>query len=747
MVSEYSVQRMPGTDQLMIPVGQALEAAAGAYATNDWAKAETLCRAVLQAQPDSYEALNLLGIIKAQTRHFEEAADLLERAVATRPGDAAAHSNYGNVLCDLGRWRDALGLYQRALQLDPRYPEAHNNRGRALSALGELGAALASYDRLLGLQPDNADAHYNRGAMLQKLNRTEEALESYAQAVRLRPRFAEAYYNRGIALHRLQRFEEAIRNYDRALEIAPSFSAAASNRGMSLQELGRHDEALASYARALRDNPGLADAYNNQGHALTDLERPQEALQCYQRALQINPGLDWLYGAWFHTKLQLCDWAGLDAAFSRITAELAAGSKVTQPFTVLAFSDQLPLQRRAAEIFAHEGERVERPLPSLPGRKRTDTIHIGYYSADFYSHATTQLMAGLIDRHDRTRFTVSAFAFGRHAPDQVTRRLERSFDRFVEVRTRSDREVAEISRDLAIDIAIDLKGFTQDCRPGIFAHRAAPVQVSYLGYPGTMGARYIDYLIADRTVIPPEARQEYTEKVIYLPHSYQINDRERPEVQARFSRAELGLPQAGFVFCCLNSCYKINTTAFSGWMRILLAVPGSVLWLLTQSRAAAGNLRDEAERHGVSRDRLVFAPHLPPTEHLARYRAADLFLDTFPCGAHTTASDALWCGLPLVTRPGASFASRVAASLLKALDLPELIAADQGAYEALAILLATDTLRLGEIKSRLEQNRLTSPLFATALTTKHLEIAYQRIHDRYHAGLPPQDLQIAASQV
>jgi predicted O-linked N-acetylglucosamine transferase (SPINDLY family) len=736
---------MPGTDNLTIPVAQALEAAAAAHAGNDWARAERLCRAVLQAQPDSYEALNLLGIIKAQTRQLAEAADLLERAVAARPREAAAHSNYGNVLCDLGRWREALSLYDRALQLDPRYPEAYNNRGRALSALGEPGAALASYDQLISLQPGNADAYYNRAAMLQQLNRIEEALGSYAQAVRLRPRFAEAYYNRGIALHRLQRFEEAIRDYDRALEIAPGFAEAANNRGMSLQELGRYTEALASYARALRDNPNLADAYNNRGHALSDLNRPQEALQCYQRALQLNPGLNWLYGAWFHSKLQLCDWAGLEAAFGRITAGLDAGSRVTQPFTVLAFSDQLTLQRRAAEIFASEAERVERPLPPLPRRKRTDVIHIGYYSADFYSHATTQLMAGLIDRHNRTRFVVSAFAFGRHAPDQVTRRLERSFDRFVAVHTRSDREVAEISRDLCVDIAIDLKGFTQEGRPGIFAHRAAPIQVSYLGYPATMGARYIDYLIADRTVIPAEARPEYTEKVIYLPHSYQINDRERPEIQARFARAELGLPQTGFVFCCLNGCYKINAAAFSGWMRILRAVPDSVLWLLTESPAVTSNLCAEAERHGLSRERLVFAPNLPVTEHLTRYRAADLFLDTFPCGAHTTASDALWCGLPIVTRVGASFASRVAASLLQALDLPELIAASQDAYETLAVLLATDTHRLGEIKGRLEQNRLTSPLFATALTTKYLETAYERIHDHYHAGLPPQDLQIAAS--
>lgn len=732
-------------DTLTIPVAQALEAASRAHAAGEWAEAEKLCLAILQVQPNCLEALNLLGIIKAQTNHRSEAADLLMRVVAARPNDAVAHNNYGNVLCDLGRSREALTLFDRALQLDPGYTAAYSNRGRVLRALGQLGAALLSYDRAISLQPDNSQAHYNRGVTLQDLNRSEEALESYTRAVQLRPRFAEAHYNRGTLLHQLHRFEDAIRSYDHALEMEPGFSEAANNRGNSLQELGRHEEALASYARASRDNPALADAYYNQGHVLSDLHRPEEALQFYQRALQINPRLNWLPGTWVHAKLQLCDWEGLDEASAGITAKLREGAKVIQPFIMMAFSDEPALQRRAAEIFAAESERAMHPLPPPAKRQRANVIHVGYYSADFYNHATAQWIAGLIDRHDRARFSVTAFAFGRYKPDDVTRRLQRSFDRFVEVRARSDREVAGISRDLAIDIAIDLKGFTQDSRPGIFAHRAAPIQVSYIGCPATMGARFIDYIIADRTVIPAEARRNYAEKVIYLPHSYLIYDSARAEVQARFSRAELGLPTAGFVFCSLNSCYKINAPAFAGWMRILRAVPGSVLWLLSGSRTVAGNLRAEAGRHGVSGERLVFGAKLPVAEHLARYRVADLFLDTFPCGAHTTASEALWCGLPVITRMGASFASRVAASLLEALDLPELIAADQNAYEALAISLATDAPRLAEIKMHLAQSRLTSPLFDTALTTKHLEAAYGQIHDRHHAGLPPDDLQVAAS--
>ncbi len=724
-----------GTDGLDLPLSQAMQDAAAAYAAGNWPQAEQLCTLILKTRADHVAALSLLAIIKAKTGHLETAAILMKRAIAAAPNNATAHNNYGNVLRDLKRFGEAIACYDRALHLEPTYSDAHNNRGGALYGLGDFEAALESYDYAISYRPDYADAHYNRGVTLQALNRIEEALASFARALSLRPRFAEALYNQGIALHQLRRLDEALRSYDRALAIAPTFAQVHNNRGNTLQQLGCYQEAVLSYDAALQSHPGLADAYNNKGNALAQLGRVEEAQQSFQRALQLDPGIDWLPGAWLRTRQQLCEWSGIDALVTEILDGVAAGGKVTQPFTLLAVSDDLAVQRRAAEIFADERHLVQSPLPPLGKRRRKGVIRIGYYSADFHNHATAQLIAGLIELHDRRRFFVSAFSFGTNKPDEMTQRLRRGFDQYIDVGSCSDREAAQISRDLEIDIAIDLKGFTAHSRAGIFAHRAAPLQVAYLGYPATMGACYIDYIVADPTVIPHEDRHHYAEKVIYLPHSYQVNDSKRTEIAAERSRRELGLPPTGFVFCCLNACYKITAATFAGWMRILRAVEGSVLWLLTENSTAARNLCQEAAAHGVSGARLIFAAPLPHLQHLARYRLADLFLDTFPCGAHTTASDALWCGLPVVTRLGESFVSRVAASILRSVGLPDLVATSQEHYESLAIELARDPARLAGIKNRLLANRRSTPLFDTDLFTRHLESGYQSIYERYHSGL------------
>jgi predicted O-linked N-acetylglucosamine transferase (SPINDLY family) len=353
-------------------------------------------------------------------------------------------------------------------------------------------------------------------------------------------------------------------------------------------------------------------------------------------------------------------------------------------------------------------------------------------------------MAELLELHDRSRFELVGIDFGPVADDAMRTRVRACFDRFIDVRTLSDREVAQLSRDLAIDIAVDLKGFTEDARPGIFAERAAPVQVSYLGFPGTMGAGYIDYIVADEVVIPAASRPLYSEKVVSLPDSYQVNDRKRRIADGTFTREELGLPADGFVFCCFNNDYKVTPSTFDGWMRILRRVEGSVLWLFEDSAMAATNLHKEAERRGVGAERLVFARRMAPHDHLARYRNADLFLDTLPYNAHTTASDALWAGLPVLTCAGEAFASRVAASLLSAVGLPELITTTPAAFEALAIALASDRARLGRVRATLAANRPTAPLFDTPRFARHIEAAYQEMHERRLAGLPPDHITVAA---
>jgi len=406
-------------------------------------------------------------------------------------------------------------------------------------------------------------------------------------------------------------------------------------------------------------------------------------------------------------------------------------------------NDDTFLHKKSSEIYAQSRYSFNPVLEPIVKRKQSQKIRVGYFSADFHNHATGHLMAELFELHNKSQFKLVCFSFGPIVNDKMRQRLEKSFDQFIEVGRKSDVEIAKLSRDLNIDIAVDLKGFTKDARTGIFALRAAPIQVNYLGYPGTMGADYIDYIIADKTLISPESQSCYSEKIVYLPNSYQVNDRKRAISASQFTRQELGLPENGFVFCCFNNNFKILPVTFDGWMRILKAVEGSVLWLLQDNSWAVKNLKKEAQKQGVNAERLVFADRVPPSEHLARHRRADLFLDTFPCNAHTTASDALWTGLPVLTLMGRSFASRVAASLLKAVGLPELITSTQDAYEALAIELAKNPQKLADIKLKLTNNRLTTPLFDTPLFTKNIEAAYLEMYERYQAGLELGHISIA----
>jgi predicted O-linked N-acetylglucosamine transferase (SPINDLY family) len=505
----------------------------------------------------------------------------------------------------------------------------------------------------------------------------------------------------------------------------------------------RPDEALQCVDRALQLNPNYAEAHFNRGTVLHELKRFDEALESYLRALQINPDQDWLYGTCLHAQMRICEWNGFEARMADLAVRVEQGKAASPPFVLVTMTDSLPLQRRAAEIWVRETCPPNPELPPIPRRERGSKLRVGYYSADYYNHATALLVAGLFERHDRDKLEIVAFNFGRGQHDELTERLVAAFDEFVDVRAKTDVQIAQLSRDMQIDIAVDLKGFTMQQRCGIFVHRAAPIQVGYLGYPGTMGAPFIDYLVADRTLIPPQAREHYAEKIAYLPGSYQVNDRTRRIADRQWSRADFGLPAEGFVFCSFNNVYKITPTLFKCWMQILRRVEGSVLWLLEDNDMASGNLRKAARSAGVDPARLVFSARLVAAEHLARHRLAGLFIDTFPCNAHTTASDALWAGLPLVTCAGESFPARVAASLLKAVGVPELVTTSLAEYEELTVALALDPARLAEISAKLDRNRLTAPLFDTELFARHLERAYSQMYERYLAGAPPDHIYVS----
>jgi len=735
------------------------------------AQAATVYRQVLAQNPQNTDALHLLGVLESQRGNAAAGLELLDRAIQLKPQNADFHFNRGNALQTLKRFEEALASFDRALAIKPDHVDVLNNRGNVLRSLERLNEALASYDRALAIQPEDADAIFNRGVVLHDLKRFDEALACYDGALVRRPDFGELLLRRGNALRDLKRMEEALASYDRALAISPGHAEVLNNRGNVLKDLKRLDQALESYDRALAILPDHADILNNRGNLLKDLNRPEEALACYDRALAlqpdfaealnnrgtvltdlkrldealtsydhalaIKPDYPFLPGNRLHAKLKICDWSGLAEDFAAIAEQIEAGAKASSPFAALGTLVSAAIQRTCAENYVREKYPPNSSLPRIERRSDHDCIRLGYFSADFHNHATAHLFAEMFERHDRARFELNAFSLGPTKHDSMRARLKNSFERFIEAGSQSDQDLAQLARSLEIDIAVDLNGFTKHHRTGIFALRAAPIQVNYLGYPGTMGAGYIDYLIADATVIPPDEQRHYAEKIVYLPDTYQPNDTQRPIAEKPFTRAECNLPPTGFVFACFNNSYKILPEIFDIWMRLLENVEGSVLWLLEDNASAERNLQAEAQRRGIVPQRLVFAPRRELSEHLARHRLADLFLDTLPYNAHTTASDALWAGLPVLTCLGETFAGRVAGSLLKAMGLPELITTTLAEYEARARFLAGHPEELPRLRAKLAANRLTTPLFDTPRFTRHVESAYALMWQRHLQGLSP----------
>ncbi len=666
-------------------------------------EAQVIYEKILKTNPNHFDVLHLLGLVAARLDNYQRAADLIAKAISINPNNATFYYNRGLVL--------------------------HN--------LKQFDVALVSYDHAIRIQPNNHDAYCNRGNVLRELKRLDASIASYDHAIHIEPNDAKLHYNRGLTLEELKQLDEALASYDHAIRIRPDYADAHNNRGLVLQQLKKLDEAVASYDRAIGIKPDLAEAYNNRGNALKELKKFDEALASYDRAIGIKPDYEWLLGNLLHTRMQLCDWSSVESNLAELIRGINSGAKYSPSFPLLTLTSSLSVQRKAAETWVDSEHPLNSALGAIPKSPRRHKIRIGYYSADFREHPVSILMAGLFELHNRSKFELIAFSFGPNTKDEMWQRVSKAFDQFVDVRLQSDRAVAQLSRELGIDIAVDLGGHTQHSRTEIFSYRAAPIQLGYLGYPGTTGANYIDYLVADRVVIPEASQQHYSEKIVCLPDSYMSNDRRRVISERVFTREELGLPVTGFVFCCFNNSYKITSSVFNAWVRILNATEGSVLWLREINQKATMNLYKEAMNRGLDPKRLVFAKAMEMPEHLARHRVADLFLDTLPFNAHTTASDALWAGLPVLTRLGESFASRVAASLLNAIRLPELITQTQEDYEALAIKLGNNPAKLQAIKDKLEANRLTTPLFDTALFTRNIEDAYTQMYERYQTGLPP----------
>lgn len=752
--------------------------------------AEAVCRHILEADPSHLDALQLLGVIEYQNGRCESAVTLLQKAVAMAPDAAGLHCNLGLALQQLNRRDEALASHDRALALRPDFAEAHNNRGNVLLDMQRPDQAAAGYRRAVRLKPDFAEAHYNLGRLLLDGKQAQQALDCLARCLQLAPQHAAALTQCGIALMALQRPREALAALERALLLAPDDGESHFWRGSALLGLHRPGHAVAAYARAAELLPDAPETHYSLGTALLDLDRPEPALHAMERALQLRPdyveawynrggalqGLRrhpqaaanfrrlleivpshrYALGMLFHSLQYCCDWAHYAQDVAALTNAAAAGATQDQPFPFLAVSGDPALQLASARAYAASEYPpvVVAPMPPVPSispispilpSRQAGRLRVAYVSTDFREHPVSYLMAGVFEAHDREQFEIVAVALRPFDDSAIGRRVAAAFERAFDVSGLTDADAAARIRELDVDIVVDLNGYTENNRTGIFARRAAPIQVNYLGFPGTMGADYIDYIIADRFVIPEHARPHYAEKVVWLPGCFQGNDDRRAASARPPDRAAVGLPAEGFVFCAFNNLYKFTPPFFDVWMRLLRQVEGSVLWIAADDEEVRRNLAAEAESRGVDPQRVVFAPRVNYPTHLARLGFADLFLDTLPFNAGTTASDCLWAGLPLLTCAGEAFAARMAGSLLTAVGLPELITHDLDEYEALALKLATTPALLADIRTRLAENRTSAPLFDTARFTRHLEAAYTAMWERRQRGEAPARFSVAAA--
>jgi len=738
-------------------------------------QADALCSEVLRADPKHYGAWHLRALLALEAGDTGQGIQWLERSLKINNRQFAGHSNLGNALLSVGKPREALASLDQALRLKPDYMVALYNRANALRELKRFAEALESYERVLHAQPGDVqalnnkalvlielgrlpealdcleklllaspqdfDAWCGRGNVLLAMKRYEDALQTYNRTLAIRPDHVGSLINRGLVLRTLHRYAEALSDYDEALRQAPDSVLALNNRGNVLLAMGQNEAALAHYEQALKRAPGSPDSLYNRGAALRELHRYSESAQTFAALLEIDPRHAYALGNLFHLRMDSCDWSDYPVLTSRLHAALQADHRVINPLSLLLLDESPRVQLECARAYVEEKHPQQRVSTAF--LEHATKIRVAYISADFREHPVSYLLAGTLEQHDRAHFEILGISLRAAEDTELGRRVRSACDQFIEVTDRSDQDVAALLREMEVDIAVDLMGLTQGMRLGIFAQRAAPVQVSYLGYAGTLGAPYIDYVLADSVVIPPGEERWYAEKVVRLPHCYLPND-DRRQIAAAPTREQAGLPAEGVVLCAFTNAYKINPPVFDIWMRLLQEVPQSVLWLRTVGPEVRGNLLREAESRGVDPRRVVFAPHVASmAEHLGRHQLADLYLDTLPYNAHSTTCDALWAGVPVITCAGGSFASRVAASALEAVGLPELIGASLEEYGRLALELALNTRKRQELRVRLAANRTTRPLFDTAGYTRGLESAYRLMHQRSRQATPPEAFDVA----
>lgn len=643
-------------------------------------------------------------------------------------------------LSEAGRFADAVLQADYALAMAPDFAPAIHCRSASLMALGDASGAHAGFKRYTDLLPQDPGGHNNLGLALIAMQDYEAAINAFDRAIQLRPHYARAYNNWAVALLRTRRFTEALAAAKRAVDLEPHYTKALITLATAQRALGQPVDALDSYRRAFPDPEALAEAFYV---LMIDLRRGTEAQECAKRLYEVAPQRDDVAGMYHHASQNIADWSDFSTRVQAIVGGIRAGRRPTFPLRFLYAADLPAEQQLCARAMASRF----RAEPSMWQGQiyRHERIRVGYLSSDFHQHATAHLMAGMFEHHDRSRIECYALTYGPTPNgDPMRRRIEAAFEHFIDVDALSSRDIARRILELEIDVLVDLKGYTSGTRLEILSHRPAPVQMHYLGYPGTLGAHFVDYLIADQQLVPDEERTFYDEQLIYMPHSYQVTDDRRAEDTLAWTRERAGLPP-GVVLCAFHQMFKLNPAIFDVWMRLLRRLPQATLWLLERDPAVTARLRDHAQSRGVDPARLVFAPDLPQAEHLGRLRMADILLDTTPYGSHTTASDALWMGLPVVALRGRAFAARVSSSILHAAGLAELITDSLSDYEALLYDLSVHPHRLQALRLRIESKVRQSPLFQTASFCRHLEYAYETVVKRTEQGLPPESFAVPAN--
>ena len=686
------------------------EEAINFHKKGDLLNANNLLLKILKENPKDIDVLHLLGIIAFQSRNYEKSINFFNDAIKINNQNPEIYKNLSIVFQRVGKFKDALKCCDEAINIKNDYVEAYNHKGHILTQTNNYDLAIKNWKKALEINPQYFEVFNNLGNVYSKLNKLDLAIDFFNKAIEIKINFPDAYINRAFVLKELKKYDLALKDCDKAINLKPDF----------------------------------AEAYNNKAIILREIKKIDLAYENYKKAFEINPKLDFLFGSLIYSKINLGIWKNFDQNLKDLKEKINDGNIAVHPFSSLLLFDSPSLHKILAEKYLklkYQDSKEKKNKLDINNANLNKKIRIGYYSADFCNHPVSNLIANLFENHDKSKFEIIGFYFGIVAKDEMLNRITNAFDKFYDVGQKNEDEIANLSRNLKIDIAVDLMGFTEKNRFGIFTKNCAPIQINYLGYPGTSGSSHIDYIIADKVLIPKESQKFYSEKIIYLPNTYQANDETKKISSKIINKNDFFLPNESFVFCCFNKNQKINPRIFNLWSRILNKIENSILWLLDENFIFKQNIRIEAEKRNIDPDRIIFAKKIPLDEHLARHKLADLFLDTIPYGAHTTSSDALRSGLPLITLMGNSFASRVSASLLHAVGLKELITTTEIDYENLAVELALNPLKLSEIKKKLENNIKNKSLFNTKLFSKNLELAYEKIYQRNIKNLPAKNIE------